>query len=205
MKSTGRSTCAWRPPGRSSGDVSRKWVKTAAGILSLLLLVLFGLLAPGCASPNANPPRPRANTGYVDFHADSTNDLSWDVARFDENTQVFQKVFSDLTPPPGGILRLAFAPGRQRLQITFLNRVISQPAEIEVEVQDGKITPVNVTLTAAGTALVDRKTKSLGGTAQGQYGVRTKIRSNETVMYGVTAAADPPVTYQIKEQMPYAR
>jgi hypothetical protein len=125
------------------------------------------------------------------------------VARFDERAQAFQKVFSDLNPPPGGVLRLAFAPGHQRLRVTFLNRVISNPAEIEVEVQDGKITPVRVTLTATGTALVDRKTQNLGNRTTGGYGLRTKIISDETVMYGVTAVADAPVAYQIKERMPY--
>jgi hypothetical protein len=175
-----------------------------ATINCLLTLAAAALLVSSCASPNANPPRAGANTGYVDFHADSTNALSWDVARFDVSTQAFQKVFSDLNPPQCGVLRLAFAPGRHRLRVTFLNRVISNPAEIEVEVQDGKITPVHVTLTAAGTALVDRKTQNLGNRTTGSYGLRTKIISDETVMYGVTAVAAPSVAYQIKEQMPYA-
>jgi hypothetical protein len=170
----------------------------------LLTLVAATLLVSSCASPNTNPARASANTGYVDFRADSTNALSWEVARFDERAQAFQKVFSDLTPPAGGVLRLAFAPGHQRLRVTFLNRVISNPAEIEVEVQDGKITPVRVTLTATGTALVDRKTQNLGNRATGSYGMRTKIVSDETAMYDVTAVADLPVTYQIKERMPYA-
>jgi hypothetical protein len=169
-----------------------------ATIICLLTLAAAALLVSSCASPNVNPAKARANTGYVDFRADSSPDLSWEVARFDERTQAFQKVFSDLNPPTGGVLRLAFAPGRHRLQITFLNRVISKPAEIEVEVQDGKITPVRVTLTATGTALVDRKTQSLGGTAKGSYGLRSKIVSDTTVMYGVAAVADPCVAYQPK-------
>jgi hypothetical protein len=147
----------------------------------------------------------RANTGYVDFHADSSGELSWDVARFDDRTQSFKSVFSELEPAAGGFLRLAFAPGRHRLQVTFLNRVIAKPAEVEVEVQDGKITPVRVTLTEAGTALVRTKEVSRGGTAYGRYGRRTKIGSDETAMYGISAVADPPVTYQLKERMPYAR
>jgi hypothetical protein len=169
-----------------------------ATIYCLLTLTVIALLVQGCASPNANPAQARANTGYVDFRSDSSPDLSWEVARFDEGTQSFQKVFSDLNPPTGGVLRLAFAPGRHRLRITFLNRVISSPAEIEVEVQDGKITPVHVTLTATGTALIDRKTQNVGSTAMGRYGLRTKIVSDTTVMYGAAAVADVPMAYQPK-------
>ena len=171
-------------------------MQKSATIICLLTLAAAALLFSSCASPNDNPPQARANTGYVDFHADSSPGLSWEVARFDEGTQAFQKVFSDMNPPTGGVLRLAFAPGRHRLRITFLNRVISQPAEMEVEVQDGKITPVHVTLTAAGTALVDRKTQNVGSTAMGRYGLRTKIVSDTTVMYAVAAVADAPVAYQ---------
>ena len=109
-----------------------------------------------------------------------------------------------MEPPTGGFLRLAFAPGHHRLRVTFLNRVITPPAEVEVEVRDGKITPFRVTLTAAGTAQVETKEVSRGGTVKGGYGRRTKLGGDETVMYGLSAAVDPPVPYKPKEQMPYA-
>jgi hypothetical protein len=180
-------------------------MKQLKTIQFLLLFALLALWASGCATQNVNPPQARANTGYVDFHADSSGELSWDVARFDDRTQSFKSVFSELDPPPDGVLRLAFAPGHYRLRVTFLNRVITQPAEIEVEVQDGKITPVRVTLTNAGVALVETRETSRSGTAYGRYGRRTKIGSDETAMYGISAVAAPPVAYQIKERMPYAR
>jgi hypothetical protein len=126
------------------------------------------------------------------------------VARFDDRMQNFKNVFSELDPLPDEVLRLAFAPGRHRLRVTFLNRVITQPAEIEVEVQDGKITPVRVALTSAGVALVETRETSRGGTARGRYGRRTKIDSDETVMYGISTVADQPVAYQLKERMSYA-
>jgi hypothetical protein len=169
----------------------------------LLMLVAVGLLVVGCASPNVNPPQARANTGYVDFHADSASELCWEVARFDGRSQSYQRVFSELEPPLGGVLRLAFAPGRHRLRVTILNRVITQPAEVEVELQDGKITPVRVTLTEAGVALVQTRQTSRGGTARGRYGRRTTIGSDETVMYAISAVADTPVAYQLKERMSY--
>ena len=119
------------------------------------IIALLAMWVAGCAAPNVNPPQARANTGYVDFHADQAAQLCWEVARFDDRTKGFKSVFSELEPPPGGLLRLAFAPGHHRLRVAFLNRVIAEPVEIEVEVQDARITPVRVTLTAAGTALVD--------------------------------------------------
>jgi hypothetical protein len=171
----------------------------------LLMLVAVGLFVAGCASPNVNPPQARANTGYVDFHAELPVDLCWDVARFDDRSESFQRVFSKLETPESGFLRLAFMPGRYRLRVTFLNRVIVKPTEVEVEVLDEKITPVRVTLTEAGTVNVRTESASRGGTAKGRYGRRTKIGSDKAVSYSLSAGADPSVAYQPKERMPYAR
>src|SRR6266568_1883024 len=92
-------------------------------------------LALGCASPNVNPSAPRANTGYVDFYEESGNTLAWDVRRFDTAANEFKTVFSELGSTDDGMLRLAFAPGHQRFRVTFLNRVIAEPALLDVEVQ----------------------------------------------------------------------
>jgi hypothetical protein len=170
----------------------------------LLLLAAAALLVQGCASPNVNPARARANTGYVDFHADSPFELSWDVARFDDRAQTFKSLFSDLKPPPGGVLRLAFTPGGHRLRITFLNCVIMEPVEVEVEVQDGKITPVRIILTEAGTALVQSRQASRGVNYNGRYGRRLENRSIESATYSLSAEPGAPAVYQLKEQMPYA-
>lgn len=175
----------------------------AAG--SLRVFLIFGLLLGGCASRNVNPTKAKANTGYVDFQADSSSDLSWDVARFDERSQTFRSIFSEVEPPQHGVLRLALPPGHCRLRVTFLNRVIAEPAEIEVEVQDGKITPVRVTLTAAGASQVRTEEESRGGRARGSYGRRTKVGSVEMAMYNVSAVAAPPVAYRPKERISDAR
>jgi len=90
------------------------------------------------------------------------------------------------------------------LRVTFMNRVIVQPVEIDVAVQDGKIIPIRVTLTAAGTAQVKTREVTRGATARGRYGRRTEFGSNETVRYGLSAVAETPVPYEPKEQMPYA-
>jgi hypothetical protein len=180
-------------------------MKQPKTIQFLLLFTLLALWASGCATQNVNPPQARANTGYVDFHAGSANELCWQVECFDERAQSFKKVFSELEPPAGGFLRLAFAPGHQRLRVTVLNRVIARPAEVEVEVPDGNIIPVRVTLTPAGTALVETREVSHGGTAKGRYGRRTKYGSDETTMFQLRAEAELPTSYRVKEQTSYVR
>ena len=166
------------------------------------MLAAAGLLLSGCASPNVNPPQARVNTGYVDFHADSSEELNWQVRRFDDRTRSFQHVFSELKPPQDGFLRLAFAPGSHRLQVTFLNRVIVKPVEVEVEVQDGKITPVRVTLTAAGVSLVRTREENVGGVGSRRYGRHAKIGADEAARYDISAEAESPVAYQLKGRMP---
>jgi len=172
-----------------------------------LLCLCFLLLAPwllsGCATPDVNPSQARAHTGYVDFHADAANELYWQVERYDDRAQSFKTIYSELDPPAGGFLRLAFAPGHHRLRVTFLNHVITKPTEVEVEVQDGKVTPVRVALTAVGTAQVETREVNYGGTAKGRYGRRTRIGSDETIRYDLSATTSPPISYQPKERMSY--
>jgi len=170
-----------------------------------LCLLLFVLSISGCATPNVNPSQPLASTGYADFHPAEPEELWWEVSRFDESSQSYQKLFSELTPPKGGFLRLALAPGRHRMRITFLNHAIAKPAEMDVEIQDGKITPVRVALTEAGTGSVRTVDQNAGGSATGRYRRRIRIGSDESAMYSPLAVAQPPVAYQRKEQMPYAR
>jgi hypothetical protein len=171
----------------------------------LLMLAAAGLLVAGCASPNVNPPQARAKTGYVDFYADSSGELSWQVARFDARAQAFKGVFSEFEPPLGRVLRLAFPPGHYRLRVTFMNCALREPGLVEVDVKKGMITPVRVKLTEAGETTVETKQTSIGGTAYGRYGRRTKFSSDEATTYRVAAEAKPAMPYQVKEQMPYAR
>ena len=173
-------------------------------ITTLTALAAVSLFVTGCASPNVNPPHARAKTGYVDFYADSSGELSWQVARFDGRTQDFRSVFSEFEPPPGRALRLAFPPGHYRLRVTFLNRVVRNPGVVEAEVKDGLITPVHVALISDGATQVETKQTSVGGTAYGRYGRRTKFSNDEAATYRVSAEANAPMPYQVKERMPYA-
>jgi hypothetical protein len=171
---------------------------------TLATLAAVSLFVIGCASPNVNPPQARAKTGYVDFYADSSGELSWQVSRFDDRTRSFRSVFSEFEPPPGRVLRLALKPGHYRMRVTFMNCVVREPGLVEVEVKDGMITPVRVQLTEAGETTVQTKRTSVGGTAYGRYGRRTQFNNDEAATYRVSAEANAPMPYQVKERMPYA-
>jgi hypothetical protein len=172
-----------------------KKFKLASGLGSFALLVLC---IAGCATGDVNPSKARTHTGYVDFRADSSEPLNWQVSRRDAGDQNFTVIYSELSPPAGGILRLAFTPGNYHLQVTFLNRVVTEPGLVEVEVVDGKITPVQVTLTPAGTASVQQKEMRIGMKAGGFGGRKTTVTSDESVSYQVTAATAAPLPYQPK-------
>jgi hypothetical protein len=179
-----------------------KHLRTIPSVL-LAAALLLGVM--GCATRDVNPPQARANTGYVDFYANPTADLNWEVERIDVPGKGEETVFSELKSPAGGVLRLSFMPGQHHLRVGILNRVITHPLEIEVEVAAGKITPVRVTLTPTGTAYVETRQESYGGTAKGRVGQRVKYGADETTRYDLTAMADAPIDYQPKERMSYAR
>lgn len=164
----------------------------------LLLFAALSLWAAGCATPDVNPAQARANTGYVDFRSASAEVLYWQVKRFNDEKHRYDVIYSELESPTGGILRLAFPPGRHRLQIGFLNVAITRPLEVEVEVHDGQSITVHVTLTSAGTAMVETRRESYGGTAKGRVGRRVIIGSEETTIYGLSAVVDAHIAYQPK-------
>jgi hypothetical protein len=170
----------------------------------LLMLSVVALFVTGCASPDINPPQPRANTGYVDLYANPDDDLSWQVEQSDPNRNRFERVYSNVKYLEGPILRLAFKPGPHRIRVTFLNRVVSAPGECNVTVLDGRIAPVQVTLMKTGTSTVLTPEISRGGTAYGRYGRRTKFESSETSSVTLSLSSLEPQPYQPKERMPYA-
>lgn len=179
-------------------------MKSSASVRFLLLAALLALGAAGCATPNVNPPAARAHTGYVDFSAGATNDLYWQVERFDAGTQDFKLVYSQFAPPAGGFLRLALAPGHYQLRITIMNRAVRGPCLVEVQVQDGRVTPVNVRLVPDGVTQVQNKANRVGPTVRGRYGMRTEYSSTESSLFLLTAEAEPSTPYQAKEQTSYA-
>ncbi len=172
-----------------------QWVSVAG-----LWLVWIG--STGCSTPNVNPPAPRAHTGYVDFYTDSDLGLSWEVKLADKRTGKLRTVFSEFKPVEGSILRLAAAPGKHRFQVWFINQFTEGPQTAQVQVEDGKVTPVHVTLTPASPTFVRQKNYAFRGSAKG-YGRGTKITTEEGEVFHIGLDARVPEAYQPKEQKPY--
>jgi hypothetical protein len=167
------------------------------------VLAAAGCLAiTSCSSTNPNPPSPKPHTGYVDFYTDSSLDLAWQIKRADEHTGELRTVFSDYEPVQGTTVRLAAPPGNQQFQLWVINRITNGPQAVRVPVEDGKITPVHVTLTSAGTNYVQNKVYGFRPSTKG-YGRGTKITREENEVYDIGAVAEQPQSYRVKEQMPY--
>jgi hypothetical protein len=166
--------------------------------------LLAGLLwlAAGCASTDVNPAKAHAGKGYVDFYADKPG-LVWQVECLDPHSQSYQTAFAELKPPADNFVRLACAPGEHQFRITFANRVVISPAEISVNVEEGRIVPVHVVTAEAGPTQVDTKTYTYGSTFRGGTGRRTHFNTGETAACSLTATAGAPVAYQTKQRMHY--
>jgi len=171
----------------------------------LVLLGALVTLVTSCATPNVNPTQARANTGYVDLYSDAPDKFAWQVEDFDNGSQSFKRLFFDIEPPRGRILRLSLSPGPHRLRIASVNNVTRGPAVVEVEVKDGMVTPVHLSLIPDGTGTVEHKEQQLRATSKGYYGRASKIHKDESEIFRVTAEARKPVPYQVKERTDYAR
>jgi hypothetical protein len=183
----------------TKNDPSTTQLLVAAGFL----LAVLGLLAGGCASPNVDPATARAHTGYADIYYDTNAALSWDIRELDAGGHEMRTVFSTFDPIEDRILRLAFAPGPHRLQISFINLVIAEKGVVDVEIKDGMITPVRLDFALAGTTQVERKQATLGATIRGGIGRNMKVGADETPMWRVETRAGEPLPYQMKARMPY--
>jgi hypothetical protein len=168
-----------------------------------LMLVLAALCLAGCGSPNVNPSKPHANTGYVDLYTDSDLVLGWEVKRGAEQSTVMRTVFNEFDPVIGNILRLAAPNGTYRFQVWFINRLTTGPQTVTVQIINGKVTPVHVTLTSIGTSDVTTTTR---------YEYRTTVRATRAVpiistgpqtTYQISLTAAAPQDYQPKEQTAY--
>jgi len=189
------------PPARSvsSKNVINEIIhKSACAGLCLLWIVLTG-----CSTTNVDPAAPRAHTGYVDFYTDAEDTgLCWEVKRAEDPTGEMRVVFSEFKPVQGTILRLAVSPGSHRFQVWFTNFVTEGPQTVQVQVVDGQITPVHVTLAPIGSTTVERKDYSFRGSTKG-FGGGTKIVSGQSAVLKIGAVAESPRAYGPKERMPY--
>jgi hypothetical protein len=141
--------------------------------------------------------------GYVDFYADQAEPISWAISRFDESQKDFKKAFFQVEPLKERILRLGFKPGNYRLRVSILNRVTHGPVLVDVEVKDGLIAPVQVKLTAAGTARVEDKDIKMGSKVRGRRGL--SVSYDVSVAYEVSTKAGEPAPFAPKDKMPYGR
>ena len=160
------------------------------------------LVCSGCGTSNVNPAAPRSNTGYVDFYTDSNYSLAWEVKQAEEGSGKMRTVFCEYKPLESPVLRLAAPPGTQTFQVWFMNEVTQGPKKVQVEIENGRITPVHITLTDAGTTSVDRKVYGFRPSAKG-YGRGTKIERSESAVYEIGAVPEKPQPYQVKAWMPY--
>jgi hypothetical protein len=162
-----------------------------------LLLVLAG-----CRSADVNPRVPHADTGYVDFYTDSNEELSWEVKWKQGQAGKWKTAFSQFEPPSGNILRLAAPAGTHQFQVWFINEVTTGPQDANIRVENGKITPVHVTLKPAGLANIDNTSYEYRPTARATRRV-TRLTTQQQQVFQILLTPAAPQDYQTKQRTPY--
>ena len=165
-------------------------------LASWLSVVLLGLAA-GCATRDVNPPATRAGRGYVDLYTVPKTEAWWKVDVFNPGRQDYKEFTAEFKAPGEGIFRVEARPGRYKARISFLNQTIEAPAEVEVEVREGTITPVQVTLTKGDSTyvrVVDDRARDVH---------RNKVTDYQQQRWRISALAQSPVPYTPKEQTAY--
>jgi hypothetical protein len=76
--------------------------------------------------------------------------------------------------------------------------VIAEPLVVEVPVEDGKVTPVEIGLIEAGDVVVQTRQQSFGGTSRGFVGRRYKYGTDDALTYNLTATVQAPKPYAPK-------
>jgi hypothetical protein len=166
-----------------------------------LLAVSGVLLGGGCASRDVNSQAPRPGRGYVDFFTQPREDLWWKVDVFDSRKQDFREFTAQFKAPGEGILRVEARPGPHKGRISFVNRAVEAPVEVSVEVREGMITPVEVTLRKGGTSF----TRSVEDRARSgfQTANRNQVNDYSQQLWQISAKALPPIPYTPKQNAAY--
>lgn len=168
-----------------------------------MAITIAGLYCAGCASTNVNPDAAKPGVGYVDFYCKADPAVAWYVK--DITGTKPKRRFLDPYPVETGILRLSLAPGNYKLEVSFLNRVVSEPGIVELQVQAQQIVPVEASMVPAGTTKIQEKSIRGGATVYGRYGRTTKISHEEANLFGVELSPQSPVAYAKKDRMSYAQ
>jgi hypothetical protein len=162
------------------------------------------LLVIGCQTANVNPRVAQSHTGYVDLYCPGDMNVSWDVKHFQSKSSKAKTLFSDVMPLNRPVLRLALRPGHHRLEITFLNKAVLAPDVVDVLVQAGKITPVQVALHEQGEITTRSQEYELRPTVQG-VGRAREVRTSLVTFYEISATVEQPIPYRPKEALAYAK
>jgi hypothetical protein len=158
--------------------------------------LLLGFVC-GCATPDVNPPTARTGRGYVDLYTMPKSEVWWKVDVFDPGRQGYKEFTAQFKAPGEGIFRVEARPGRHKARISFVNQAIEAPAEIEVEVREGMITPVKVTLEQGDSTyvrIVEDRIKDV---------YRNKAKDYQQQRWKVSAVAEPWVPYTPKQNTVY--
>ena len=153
--------------------------------------------ASGCATPDVDPTAARAGRGYVDLYTVPKTEAWWKVDVFDPGRQGYKEFTAQFKAPGEGILRVEARPGRHKARISFVNQAIEAPAEVEVEVREGMITPVQVTLDQGDSTYV----RVVNDRARDVH--RNKVTDYSQTRWRISAVAQPSIPYTAKQNTAY--
>jgi len=151
----------------------------------------------GCATRDVNPQTAKPGRGYVDFYTQPKTESWWKVEVFDAAKQTYREFSAEFKGPEEDIFRVEAPPGRYRARIAFVNRFTEAPAEVEVAVRAGMITPVPVALEMAGASNIRTVEDRAGGS------LRKKVTDRPETVWKISAAAKAALPYAPKAQMAY--
>jgi hypothetical protein len=194
MVLAGKAKNAWQF-GRRVASCCRQPIQriAAAGWLPVLLLGL----ACGCATSDVDPSGARVGRGYVDLYTVPRTEAWWKVDVFDPGRQSYKEFTAQFKAPGEGVFRIEARPGRHKARISFVNQAIEAPAEVEVEVREGMITPVRVTLSQGDSTYV----RVVGDRARDIH--RNKVTDYQQQRWQISAVAQPFIPYTAKQNTAY--
>ncbi len=176
-------------------------MKLQATLFPLTALCGLWMFACGCASRDVNPHVPRSDRGYVDLYTVPKEDVWWKVDVFDPQNQNYKEFTAQFKSPTDGIFRVEARPGKHKALISFVNHAVEAPAEGEVEVVAGMITPVQVTLEKGDTAYV----RSVEDRARSGFATagRNDVTDYHQTRWKISSRALAPIPYAPKKDMQY--